>query len=496
MLNSHSTAQGMVVAGNASARGLVLSAIPASPLAALVTTLSGITEAEFRNKGADAIMSASAPHALNPHDHGEEVAVLAHNLKSVLERKTLRLIQEEINPLVREIRSEITRARIEIAEQNALGLGVQLHRLPNVYSSSYLEQAVKNPSLREQRKKSIGGSLLRKLVSDLTVPQLIETMKTPSAEINTELAALVTKSNEAYVGNEKSYVDTGFEVSGVIFLEPKRIGLMSAYLEHSDLLTFMFLRGVRAGNHPLVSPDALDANERVELAGAISSYQWAVNQRMDYLAREAKNERVFLGTENKKIVHADEARYMKWVEAEENTKELVLGALVAYGTTATNVLNGEIKDPKELVDRYNFAMKKASVISRTVSESQIERITESAIVRHLNSEAERSETAKESLRDDVAAVREYFNHARKDQLTTDVAYVTRAVCKTIGRGLDAEVVITEMQNYLERDGNEDASLQKALEFGIARLLARFMAKQTITQPFSVGNELSTPVSVG
>lgn len=473
MLNKTATDLGMTIANNASSRGIQMSAMPGTPLKAVVTTLLAVGDKEYANKGGEALIKASQSHPLNVHNHQDEKVDIVNNLRTIIENKTLRTIQEDLNPLIRDIRTEVSRQRVAIAEENALGLDIAMHELSPVYSSSYIETLV-GTGLRDVRNYVINQSLRRRLVGDLSTEAIVTTIATPSNDLNAQLAELVTRQNEDSVDG----------VASTLLTMPTT-GLLNIYNDHSDLITFLFLRGVKADKHPYVKLDSLSTDERTELARMISYYQSVLNTRLKAYNRMSESNKVFLEVRGN-VIHVIGKNYMAWTEKEEHTKEAVFGAVIRHGVRAAEILHST-----DNFEELEKAYKNHAVVSRsktaTMADSKVEEITRNFIVRHINEEAETSENAAASRSMDLQSVRDYFSVFRKDKLTSDEEFITRAVCKTVGRGIDAEVVILEMQRFLEQEGNEDLELSTALQYAVTCLLARYMARQTVTEKLDLNH---------
>lgn len=467
MLNNTATSLGLTIGNNATSRGIQLGAMPGTPLKALVTTLATVGDAEFQQRGGEALAKAAQSSNLNPYNHEDEKQELVRNIRTIVENKTLRTIQEDLNPLIRDIRTEVSRQRVAIAEENALGLDIVMHELSPVYTSSYIENLVIT-GLREQRTSNMNQPLRRRILADLSIDSLGQAVATPSAEINAQVLELIQKHDESSVDGIISDLLNG-PVSGVV----------ATFNNHAVLVSYLLLRGVQADKHPYIKLDSLNSDERLELSRAVATYQYLLSRRLADHNRIAKNNTTFLAVEGKKM-HVVASQYMAWTEKEENTKEAVFGAIIRHGARATDVLRSG-QNLNELEKAYKNHAVIVNGKTNSLADSKVEEITRNFILRHFNEEAETSNAAKESLSTDIASVRDYFNYCRKDKLTSDEEFITRAVCKTVGRGIDAEVVILEMQRFLEQEGNEDLELQVALQYAVTCLLARYMARQTTTE---------------
>lgn len=198
MLNNTATALGLTIGNNATSRGIQLGAMPGTPLKALVTTLAAVGDKEFQQRGGEALSKAAQSSNLNPHNHEDEKAELVKNIRAIVENKTLRTIQEDLNPLIRDIRTEVSRQRVSIAEENALGLDIVMHELSPVYTSSYIETLV-TTGLREQRTTTMNQTLRRRILADLSIESLGKAVETPSAELNAQILELIQKHDERSV---------------------------------------------------------------------------------------------------------------------------------------------------------------------------------------------------------------------------------------------------------------------------------------------------------
>lgn len=469
MLKQTAINHALTIANSATARGLSLSSLPGTPLAALTTTTSCCETEDFRRAPAEAMMAASETSQLKMHDHAQEEYELAKNIRIFLETKVLRTIQEELTPLIREIRAEVSRQRVEIAEQNALGIDIVMHDANSVYSSAYIEQNVMNSSLKRQSNRGVQERIRSMLMSEMTDEQIIETMKTVSNEVNIKAAELLVSTEGKYT----------------LMRPTERNGILDVFVSHNDLLSYLFLRGVQNDQHPYVKSGDMTSEQRVDIAGAVSAYQWALSEKMSMLDKMAKDTRVWLYAGEKEI-HVIGSRYLRWLEEEGNTKEAVIGAVDRFGSNAPEALN----DPsqiEELMKYYQHAVARSETKIRSTSDTTVETTTEQMIIRHFHEEAKISEVAEETLKDDIRATREYFRYCRKDPLEVDATFISRAVCRTVGRGLDAEMILSEMQYYLESEENQDATVHTALQYALARLLGRYMAKQTIIETAGNGD---------
>lgn len=436
MLNNTATALGLTIGNNATSRGIQLGAMPGTPLKALVTTLAAVGDKEFQQRGGEALSKAAQSSNLNPHNHEDEKAELVKNIRAIVENKTLRTIQEDLNPLIRDIRTEVSRQRVSIAEENALGLDIVMHELSPVYTSSYIETLV-TTGLREQRTTTMNQTLRRRILADLSIESLGKAVETPSAELNAQILELIQKHDER-------------SVDGILtdLMSGQKSGVVSFFTDHSELLSYLLLRGVQADKHPYIKLDSLSTDERVELGRATATYQYILSRRLANHNRINQKATTFIAVEGKKM-HVVAKNYMAWTEKEENTKEAVFGAILRHGARATDVLHSDASR-KELEKAYTSHAVITNGKTKALADSKVEEITRNFIIRHFNDEAESSNAAKESLSTDIASVREFFSMYSKDALVSDEEFITRAVCKTVGRGIDAEVVILEMQRFLEK----------------------------------------------
>lgn len=478
MLKESALNQAATIGNNATARGLSLVAMPGTPLAALSITTACCETEDYKRDGIAAIAKASASSQLKMYDHASEEYEIAKNLRIFLEGKVIRTIQEELTPLIREIRGAVAKKRVDIAEENALGITIELHDAKDVYNSAFLEQAVMNTALKRQPSRGVTESLRNMLLADLTAEQAIDVMKSVSNETNVQVAEMMISSDDAFYG---------------LLRATPRDSIMDVYSSNNDLLSFLFLRGVQNDQHPLVKNDNLSSEQRVDIAGAISAYQWAISEKLTALQRMSQDGRIWLSVTGKTI-HVSGKRYLQWLEKENTSKEIVIGAVDRFGTRAIEILNDE-STYEDMKKYFAHAMARTENVIRSSSEAQVEQITEQMLVRHFHEEARISEVAEQSLKEDVQAVREYFRVTRKDPLELDATFISRAVCRTVGRGLDAEMILTEMQHYLEAEDNQDATVAAALQFAVARLLGRYLAKQTIIEKFEGGSFAAQSVAV-
>lgn len=487
MLSKVAIEKALVISNNAMARGLSLGSVEGSPVALVSAPISTADSDLFKDDPVHELTRASRDGKFNVFSHSAESSKIAETLTTIIEAR-MRIVREEIFPLIRNIVTVAKERQFQIASDNPLNVSVEFRSYPEIYSTMYVENALSMFQSRVPNTDRIPEALTSKLVTDINASELTEMLTTSNDKVNDLLRNCIeaTQEEEKTGPAMESSSRVRSDLANNLFRGRSRVFGEALYSNQDSLLTFLFIKAVLGNKHPYIKVEDLSSQERIELTRSQQFYAGLVIDIINLLERDSASGNIFFSiSEDRRTVIARDKQYLKWIEG-AGSLEAVIGA-VSAGVSIVGLdsaaRNGDLSK-YELDYKRRLSIHESKIAQ--LGENELESLTRREIINHLVNMAKDNERRELALDDEIKQVRSYVKENRVFPGASHEAYIAQVVCRTIGRNLDAEVTYNAMDEYLKDPENEGKTMNDAACVAYARLLGRFLGCQITSDKVAKG----------
>jgi hypothetical protein len=485
MLTTNAINHGLQIANSATSRGLMLGAVPNSPVDEIIKAVSGVDAESFQQNPVEHLQAKTRESKLSIVSHAATKASLSEAIGTILEGRVLRGIRDDIYPLCREIKAKIDEESLRISRDHDTNMTVVTLEEPDIYGYNYVEQMLSGSSVTPSTFNMRQG-LKDKLLADVDEASLQSMLTTANEDLNRKLGVVLAGVVSLPVDGYGRFL-----YSSILLEQRPVMGMKALYGDHSALTSLMFLRAVNANKHPTVKVDDLTSDDRMEIARAVSYFRGAVVKKIEQLNREMRSTSPFAYYDKgERRIYVRGPQYTRWIDGGGEI-EAIMGCVLSHGGANMDLC---IDNGEKYKAVYEKRVKIEEAKARQITDNRIEQMLEQELVRYIREEADESETAKERMLADISQAREFMKTYRKYPKQDVEQYVSIGVCRTIGRDINAEVIYSEMTNFLAEEGNEEKKAGEAVIVAVARLVGRYLGKQIVSEEVKVLNSYEAPMT--
>lgn len=411
-----------------------------------------------------ALVASSAPTDRYDH-HRVGVHNVAAGIAQILSN-AVTFTRTSVLPVIKEV---LATAEAAIEHGNAadrLDVTVLQHGLDDIYSDALLEQLgtgydAANYNIEDP---SIDAALAGRLVGHLTAQEFVETCGFSKAELNVELLRLATAALAKY------------GTFGDVLTAP---GLRGVYTKddlenHNTLLTFLALRGINNGLSTHHSHKDLTTTQQVDIAHLATTYGNKLALQLVSYDQALNRDDFFLQTDAEtRTVHVFDTKYKDWLASGGSADLLgpiyskVKGNPVQMGALVRD------KTPEALQAEYDQALTLHTSQRAVQTTIDVRNVVQRTLSKQISmgSETPERQVALQGYVQELADVLP-VNPDLKE-------YVREMVCRTIGRGTQADQLTAGMSAYVA--ANPDATREQALAASIQQSIAHWSVSQTVVK---------------
>jgi hypothetical protein len=474
--------------GAANHAGVTLTGHPSTPLAILnkcVARLSvNVDEEEAtpieEGKLSDREMSLSKASMeldnTGSEAHSVELGTIAKHVSGMV-ANSLNYARNVVNPLVSSILEEAKSRQGEAMLGSNNSRPIVMLFAPEVYFDGMLDSILDKAKSKSSAAMPLSSNMADMLFTDMTEEIFLKAIKFNSSGFDAKVFDLYSSSSI----EEKRDFLRGYCVSTAIDVNNG----YRPYTNHSAMLGYLFLVGVKNGNLDTVDYSSMSADEKQALVNAIEYYGYMVNYQVDRFLQDGKEE-----NGSYKLVESFETDYSKiavigdnyktWLEVSGGTPEAVMGYVGSVVNVSPSIAaqRNLYTNPGMYADMYARTCRTETAEGRIRANSAVDKVLKAKLFAYINSEYAEDTSAKRELQDKVIALVDAapYTHA----IPLDM-HILRNVCGVICTGKnDAFEILTTMRGYL--NDNTDATPQEAALVAASKVIGRWVASQIAVNP--------------
>lgn len=462
MITPNSAKRGVDIAMSAAYQGKYLAPEAQSPLSGLVESISGISKNGHGT--VEEIVGLSDQLNTSTGTHGELQKSIVQNVSRIMST-IISVARNDVNPKIKEVLAviEADRAVYADAASSTDKVIVQME-VPALFTDTlFVELIAPYTSIIRGLPSGDEGWLYQETLSaiadGLTVEEVATLVQTGSVGLDDRVTAVIGNGSNLTRGIVDEAMNTRRSLSEMTASFMALTGLLNDRLEKaSSLIT--------------------DGGE-AHLAHIRQVLGFEINKMVDRLTNAVKNNMLIASPlitgsdnlkENEVIVVGPV--YRNWLKELGGSPEAVIG----YGITVQQRYNPSVatalyNDPAKFVKTYERQRQHGKALSAVEDVNIVTRaITKTVSKQVRDTYSETAEVAEGIKRLTTCMEKRY--HGSIDV----VNYVRDVICKVFTEGDDVRTILVEIDNALERMGDEP-DMKQAVFIATNRLVGKWVAKQ-------------------
>ncbi len=462
------------VGGYLPTSGIALNALPGTPLAQLNNDLSytqtlpaDIKPSEGLSDEENDILRISAKRDVGGVErHTNDLSIISKEISSRLSA-SLSFARNTVNAAVRAIVDAGDQAITDCSSNSRFKMLITHVAADPVYFDNTLT-ALLGTGPRLSTAKPLSASTAQLITADINETQFLEIIKTNSSSLDPLVTALWSSLSP---DDRSLYVST---LGGVILNQPVSMG--NIYKDHLALLSYLYILGVKNGNHPALHE--LSQDMRLECSNALDYFAVQITKRIEqYLLDDKSNMLIDSTASYRDAVTVIDTVYKRWVAEKNGTHDAILAYMVANNYVA----GGATKQANLYANPESFAKTYQSMSRSDTVESRVRAnaATDNAIRRILTQKLgellgdNKEEYRKRMIQLDTWVTANPYNHG----VPLDLHALRVASEVLSGDAYDSSEILLFMRGYLQ--DNPTASPSTAATMAACQLVAKWICSQWI-----------------
>lgn len=453
--------------------GIALNALPGTPLAQLNSDLSytqslppEIGDSKDLSTEENDLMRISMKRDIGGVErHTNDLSLIAKEASNRVSA-SLNFARNVVNAAVRAIVDAGDQAITDYNSKSRFKLRIT-HVSPDpVYFDNTLTALLKTQEARLSSAKPLSAATAQLITADLNENQFLEIIKTNSSSFDPLVVSLWNSidadSREFFVKNLASMALSQVVYNG------------NSYTNHQALLAYLYILGVKNGNHP--SLHEIDQNMRLECTYALDYFALYITKRIDqYLLDDKSNMLIDSPSSNRENVNIIDSVYKRWNRENEGDHD----AILAYMVSNNYVAGGAAKQaelyssPRSFAKAYQSMSRSDTVENRIRANAAIDNAIRRILTQRLSEmlASNQEEYRKRLVKLDQWVTANPYNHG----VPLDLHALRVSAEILSGDSYDSLEILLFMRGYLQ--DNPTATPAMAASMAACQLVAKWICSQ-------------------